>query len=79
MPDSETKLSSLVHVRPGSIRSIRVERDLEQSTLAEAYIFTAQARRTLARLMDGAEGLTRTRAWTLTGPYGSGKSYFGLL
>jgi len=78
MPDPGTRLSSLVHVRRSGIRSINIERDLRQPALANEYIFTAQARRTLARIVDGVEDLARTRAWTLTGPYGSGKSYFGL-
>jgi hypothetical protein len=78
MPDPGTKLSSFVHVRPSGIRSINIERDLQQPSLANEYVLTAQARRTLARIVDGVDDLTRTRAWTLTGPYGSGKSYFGL-
>jgi len=78
MPDPGTKLSSFVHVRPSGIRSINIERDLRQPALANEYVFTAQARRTLARIVDGVEDLAHTRAWTLTGPYGSGKSYFGL-
>jgi len=60
------------------VRSINIELDLHQPALAKDYVFTTQAQRTLARILDGAEGATRTRAWTLTGPYGSGKSYFGL-
>ncbi|MBM4460949.1 MAG: hypothetical protein FJ011_24835, partial [Chloroflexi bacterium] len=78
MPDPGTKLSSFVHVRPSGIRSINIERDLQQPSLANEYVLTAQARRTLARIVDGVDDLARTRAWTLTGPYGSGKSYFGL-
>lgn len=78
MPDPGTKLSSFVHVRPSGIRSINIERDLQQPALANEYVFTAQARRTLARIVDGIEDPAHTRAWTLTGPYGSGKSYFGL-
>lgn len=78
MPDSGTKLSSFIHVRASGIRSINIERDLLQPSLANEYVLTAQARRTLVRIVDGVEDLTRTRAWTLTGPYGSGKSYFGL-
>ncbi len=78
MPDSRTKLASFIHVRPSGIRSINIERDLQEPALAREYVFTAQARRALARIIDGIEDLTHTRAWTLTGPYGSGKSYFGL-
>lgn len=78
MPNPGTKLSTFVHVRPSGIRSINIERDLQQPSLAREYVLTAQARRTLARIIDGVDDLTGTRAWTLTGPYGSGKSYFGL-
>lgn len=78
MPDPGTKLSSFVHVLPRGTRSINIERDLRQPALANEYVFTAHTQRTLARIVDGIEDLTRTRAWTLTGPYGSGKSYFGL-
>ena len=78
MPDQPTKLSSLIKVRPSGIRSIHVERDLQQPSLVSEYVFTAQARRTLARIVDGVADSAHARAWTLTGPYGSGKSYFGL-
>jgi len=60
------------------VRSINVEQDLRRTGLAESYILTAQAKRSLLRILDRAEGAAPQRAWTLTGPYGSGKSYFGL-
>lgn len=78
MPNPRAKLSSLIRVRSDSARSINIERDLHQPVLAKDYVFTAQAQRALARIIDGIENATHTRAWTLTGPYGSGKSYFGL-
>lgn len=78
MPDSGTKLSDVVRVRPSGIRSINIERDLLEPALAMEYVLTAQARQTLSRIVDGVEQASLTRAWTLTGPYGSGKSYFGL-
>ena len=69
MPDQSTKLSSLIKVRPSGIRSIHVERDLQQPSLVSEYVFTAQARRTLARIVDGVADSAHARAWTLTGPY----------
>ena len=78
MPDPGTKLADLVRVRPSGIRSINIERDLLEPELAMEYVLTGQARQTLSRIVDGVEPATSTRAWTLTGPYGSGKSYFGL-
>ena len=71
-------MASLVQIRQAGVRSINVEQDLQRTELAEGYILTAQARRSLLRILDRAEGAALQRAWTLTGPYGSGKSYFGL-
>lgn len=78
MLDPDTRLASLVRVRQSGIRSINIERDLRQPSFAYQYVLTAQARRTLTRVLDSIDGVTQARAWTLTGPYGSGKSYFAL-
>lgn len=74
---TEPMLAALVRVRPG-VRSISLETDLHQPTLADGYVLTEQARVVLGRLLGRFAGAHTTRAWTLTGPYGSGKSYFGL-
>ncbi|MDW8350585.1 MAG: hypothetical protein RML99_01640 [Anaerolineae bacterium] len=71
-------LASAVRVRAGALRSINVAHDLHRPGLLDGYLLTAQARRTLARILDGLGERAPSRAWTLTGPYGSGKSYFGL-
>ncbi len=73
-----SSLASLVHIRQAGVRSINVEQHLRRTGLAEGYILTAQAKRSLLRILDRAGGDAPQRAWTLTGPYGSGKSYFGL-
>ncbi len=74
---TEPTLASLVRVRPG-VRSISLETDLHQAAVADGYVLTEQARLVLGRLLGRFAGTHTTRAWTLTGPYGSGKSYFGL-
>jgi hypothetical protein len=71
-------IRSVVNVRQNSLRSVNIELDLSSKYLAESYVLTAQARSSLARILSQFEGQTPTRSWTLTGPYGSGKSYFGL-
>jgi hypothetical protein len=76
--ESPTSLASFVSVRQSGIRSVNVEQDLQQAAVAEGYILTAQARRSLERILDRIDSTAPQRAWTLTGPYGSGKSYFGL-
>lgn len=76
--ETTLSLASLVRVRPNSTRSVNLERDLSRDALAGEYVFTAQARRWLERIIDQVYAASPVRAWTLTGPYGSGKSLFGL-
>ncbi len=75
---TEPTLASLVHVRPSGVRSISLESDLSRGAAADSYVLTEQARAVLGRMIDRFGGNHPTRAWTVTGPYGSGKSYFGL-
>lgn len=76
--DMTHSLASIVRVRPNSTRSINLERDLNRDVVTEGYVFTAQARRWMERIIDQVYSPSPVRAWTLTGPYGSGKSLFGL-
>ena len=80
MPDIkvEPRLSSIVSVRQSGVRSINIENDLLSAPIADGYVLTDQARQVLERMVNRVNGGFTTRAWTLTGPYGSGKSYFGL-
>ena len=59
-------------------RSVHLERDLFEPNPLEGYVLTSAARRALGRLVSGVADGTRQRAWTLTGPYGTGKSAFAL-
>ncbi len=59
-------------------RSVNVERDLSDEEVIRAYIPTARAKETLSRLLDGASDAKRTCAFSLIGPYGSGKSSFAV-
>ncbi|MDD2942824.1 MAG: hypothetical protein PHC51_07650 [bacterium] len=72
------RLTEIVRVRQNGLRSVNVERDISSQSVIEGYVLTAQARACFARILSGLQGGNQTRAWTLTGPYGSGKSYFGL-
>ena len=42
------------------------------------YVLTVTARETLRRVIAALEDESTSKAWTLTGPYGSGKSAFAL-
>lgn len=71
-------LADYVYIQQTAIRAIRLESDWQRVGLTPNYVLTAQARASLERILAGLEGHHLARAWTLTGPYGSGKSYFGL-
>lgn len=71
-------LSSVIKVRQSGLRSVNVEHDLHDPTVAQGYILTAQALASLSRILNGLNHSSSSRAWTLTGPYGSGKSFFSL-
>lgn len=75
---TETTLASIIHVRPSGVRSISLESDLLHGAATDGYVLTGQARIVLGRMLDRFGSGHPTRAWTVTGPYGSGKSYFGL-
>ena len=67
-----------IHVNTRYTRSINVERDRGSPSIVEAYLPTA---RSIDLVEDVAAALGTTdqpRAWSLIGPYGSGKSSFAL-
>lgn len=57
-------------------RSINLERDAGSSDILKAYIPTIRAIQTLDRIADTFHQKDTPRAWSLIGPYGSGKSSF---
>src|SRR5262249_21685481 len=77
MSDSPT-LDSLVVVSPRFARSVALVRDAHRADALDGYILTPTGRDILRRLADALRGRSSTRAWSLTGPYGSGKSAFAL-
>lgn len=70
-------LSQLVRVRQTFVRSVNLRRDAHSVRTLEGYVLSAQALSSLHRLLGGIQW--QQCAWTLTGPYGSGKSLFALL
>lgn len=78
MANEKIKLSELVGVGARFGRSVNLERDFYAETPLNGYVLTTTGRITLDRLMQGLENTSGVRAWTLTGPYGSGKSAFAL-
>ncbi len=59
-------------------RSVNLEKDYVSTEQNGDYIVTPTAREALRRLSDSLTGNSPYRAWTLTGPYGVGKSAFAV-
>ena len=73
-----TPLSKLFRVATRFHRSVHLERDFYTENALEGYVLTVTARETLQRVIAALENESTSKAWSLTGPYGSGKSAFAL-
>ncbi|MDE0315579.1 MAG: hypothetical protein OXM61_11795, partial [Candidatus Poribacteria bacterium] len=71
-------LSDLFRVKGRFRRSVHLERDFYTENALDGYILTVTARDMLSRVASTLENETTSKAWSLTGPYGSGKSAFAL-
>ena len=71
-------LSELFHVTSRFHRSVHLERDFYTENALDGYVLTVTARETLQRVIAVLGNESLSKAWTLTGPYGSGKSAFAL-
>lgn len=71
-------LTNNVRVNTNYTRSINLERDTEGGSNIRPYIPTSRALQTLGRIVETINVKEAPRAWSLIGPYGSGKSAFGL-
>ena len=72
------RLSDIFHITERFQRSVHLERDFYTENALDGYVVTVKARETLTRLMSAQENGATSKAWSLTGPYGSGKSAFAL-
>jgi len=73
-----TKLADVLSVRSQFARSANFERDADSAEPLDGYVVTARALDVVERIASSALG-PAGGAWSVTGPYGSGKSSLGLL
>lgn len=66
----------LVRVRPRYRRSVHLERDADEQGALEGYVLTPLVRTLTGRIVEGYR--SSARSWSITGPYGTGKSAFAL-
>ncbi len=78
MSEEQWPLSGLVNVRSRFLRSVNLERDFYTDAPLDGYVPTPGALAALGRIAQGVQ-TPHARAWSVTGPYGTGKSAFALL
>jgi hypothetical protein len=68
----------IVHVRTRYQRSVHLERDAGVEGSLDGYILTPLVRTLTGRIVDGFRARSPARAFSITGPYGTGKSAFAV-
>lgn len=68
-------LSNFIHIDLNVARSVNLERDQGQTETIDSYQVTSKSLEVLSRFVSALNG-EKITAWSLTGPYGMGKSAF---
>lgn len=71
-------MEQFVQVDTHYTRSINLERDIDSKNILNAYIPTSKAIQVLDKVASTFNQQDTPRAWSLVGPYGSGKSSFAI-
>ncbi len=71
-------LSDYVHVKGRFHRSVHLARDFADGQSHDGYILTPTASELALRMLEATRDAKAPRAWSITGPYGTGKSSFAL-
>ena len=72
------KLNEFVTIAPRYTRSVNLERDIGDESAVTGYVLTPVGIDFLKRVQRAVAGAPGPRAWSITGPYGTGKSAFVL-
>jgi len=72
----DPQISNFVSVAPRFLRSVNLSNDWRRSESFDGYIVTPNVTQALERIGDGLSEKNGQRAFTLIGPYGTGKSAF---
>jgi hypothetical protein len=72
-------ISERVSVGRRYVRAVDLGRDFSDPAALEGYVLTPSARDALGRIVRGLMPSSSQRAFRVTGPYGAGKSSFGVL
>lgn len=72
-------LADHIRIQPRFAKSANLERDAGRAQPLEGYVVTSRALEAVERMLTVAASQQAGGAWSLTGPYGSGKSSLALL
>lgn len=75
---SHDRLDRTIRLHSAFCRSVNLTRDSESLDLIRSYLPTSRALDALRQIVPGLSSVPVNRALALIGPYGSGKSAFGL-
>lgn len=78
MSTSERPISNYLDVTRRFRRSVNLDKDFRGAQQNGDYIVTPTSLEALHRLTEGLAEGSPSRAWTITGPYGVGKSAFAV-
>lgn len=73
-----TSLEQYLSVRGRFARSVRLDRDAGRAAQLDGYVPTGRSLEVIRRLVHAMQQPDGTRAFSITGPYGSGKSSLAL-
>jgi hypothetical protein len=68
------QLDKLFSVHSQFQRSINIVSDFDDISILDSFILTPLSIKVIKRLLSGMSNHNSQSAWTITGPYGAGKS-----
>ena len=71
-------IASRIAIRGRYVRSVDLARDVDDPEALEGYVITSSVREATIRIVAGLSAESRQRAFRIVGPYGAGKSAFGV-
>ena len=75
---TENSIVSRIAIRRRYVRSVDLARDVDDPDALEGYVITPSVRDAAIRILAGLSAESRQRAFRIVGPYGVGKSAFGV-
>lgn len=75
---SENPISAHISTRQRYVRSVDMERDMDDPAALDGYVVTPSIRDATIRILTGLSAQSCQRAFRIVGPYGTGKSAFGV-